>query len=136
MKEIVSRSERKLTDASWIFADVLGLRTSLQPQELARKKGCAESAVGYIRRNFLVPELTITDYDAANAQLQQQLQEDRKSLHYQEQIPIQELWKDDAAVLLPLPEVPYAPVRSLQRTVNKYGEIKIGKEIYISRRRT
>ncbi len=130
VKEIVSRSERKLTDAFLDFRRRFGFAYLFAAPGAGEEKGCAESAVGYIRRNFLVPELTITDYDAANAQLQQQLQEDRKSLHYQEQIPIQELWKDDAAVLLPLPEVPYAPVRSLQRTVNKYGEIKIGKEIY------
>ena len=130
VKEIVSRSERKLTDAFLDFCRRFGFAYLFAAPGAGEEKGTVENAVGYIRRNFLVPELTITDYDAANAQLQQQLQEDRKSLHYKEQIPIQELWKDDAAVLLPLPEVPYAPVRSLQRTVNKYGEIKIGKEIY------
>lgn len=130
VKQIVSRSERTLTTMFLDFHRRFGFTYLFAAPGAGNEKGCVENAVGYVRRNFLIPMLAITDFEASNATLQDQLQRDRQSLHYSKEVPIDELWEYDKAVLLPLPEMRYEPVTSLQRTVNKYGEITIGKERY------
>ncbi len=130
VKKIVSRSERTFTTMFLDFHRRFGFSYLFAAPGAGNEKGCVENAVGYVRRNFLIPPLPIHDFGSANTTLQEQLQRDRQLLHYSKQMPIHKLWQDDKAVLLPLPEIGYEPVTSRQLTVNKYGEIVIGKEMY------
>lgn len=130
VKRIVSRTERSFTDMFLDFQRRFGFEYIFAAPGAANEKGCVENAVGYIRRNFLVPPLMVSDFGETNTTLQEQLRIDRESLHYSKQVPIVELWKDDKACLLPLGNTSYEPVSSRQLRVNKYGEITLDTERY------
>jgi hypothetical protein len=51
-------------------------------------------------------------------------------IHYAKGTLISELWEDDLAQLLPLPNTPLEIVQLNTRVVNKYGEIKVDKYLY------
>ncbi|MDO9529949.1 MAG: hypothetical protein Q7J27_12455 [Syntrophales bacterium] len=59
-----------------------------------------------------------------------ELREDRKQMHYEKKQPIELLWKEDEAMLLALPATPFEAIRPATDTVNKYGEISVGDEVY------
>lgn len=92
------------------------------------EKGSVENKVGYIRYNFFdrIPEFV--SYLQFEQWLNKQLTEDSHRNHYQEHILISELWEDDQAHMLSLPETPYPIFRYTQCKTNKYGEIRLDNE--------
>ena len=94
------------------------------------EKGSVENKVGYTRRNMLVPVPTITDFDAFNENLLRLCDEDHEREHYQQGVPLKELWEEDQRVLLPLPEYEYDVFRYDSLSVNKDGFIKVDTAKY------
>ena len=56
--------------------------------------------------------------------------EDRDREHYSKGILISDLWEEDVARLLLLPESPLEITQIHSQVVNKYGEIKINDQLY------
>jgi len=94
------------------------------------EKGHVENKVGYTRRNYLSPMPVINDLAELNEQQAEQSTEDRQRTHYSKDTLISELFHEDRRALLPLPAEPFIVARSEMATTNKYGEIKLGNEIY------
>lgn len=69
------------------------------------EKGSVENAVGWIRRNFFSPLRRFDgDYAAINEQLASFCEQEAEKPHYRRETPIKELFKEDKAAMLPLPQ--------------------------------
>ena len=130
VRKLVSHGERDLTDTFLEFQRRFGFACKFAAPGKGNEKGSVENAVQYVRNNHLKPLLVLDDIDAANDRLRERLLEDLDQLHYEKQVPVATLWEGDRKTLLPLPSNGYIPMTTMNRTVNKYGEIRIDKEMY------
>ena len=94
------------------------------------EKGHVENKVGYTRRNHLSPLPVISDLEELNKRQTEQAAAERQRLHYSKGQLIRDLFLEDKQALLPLPAEPFIVARSEMATTNKYGEFKLGEEIY------
>ncbi len=92
------------------------------------EKGSVENKVGYIRYNFFSSTPVMADFKSFNQNLAKQLVDDRERLHYEKQKKIADLWKEEEANLLPLPEIDYPVFKEIQLKSNKYNEVKFDNE--------
>src|SRR5699024_3338681 len=69
------------------------------------------NAVGFSRRNLMVPEPEFASLAELNAMLLTRCDELAHQDHYRHQVPIQDLVVQDLAACLPLPGVGFDPVR-------------------------
>lgn len=94
------------------------------------EKGHVENKVGYTRRNWLVPYPKASTYEELTAELYRRAVEDMQRPHYEKGVTIADLWEEDKRALLPLPTVPFEPVRFETAHVNKYGQVQCRGEVY------
>jgi len=94
------------------------------------EKGHVENKVGYTRRNWLIPYPTVSSYEELTAELYRLALEDMQRPHYEKKVTIAELWEEDKKALLPLPTIPFEPVRFETARVNKYGQVQFHGEVY------
>jgi len=94
------------------------------------EKGHVENKVGYTRRNWLVPYPMVSSYEELTAELYRRALEDMQRPHYEKGVTIAELWEEDKKALLPLPTIPFEPVRFETARVNKYGQVQCRGEVY------
>src|SRR5690606_34665777 len=94
------------------------------------EEGSVENMVGYVRRNFLSPIVCIDDFATFNAELNEQPIQDMQRPHYEKNRLIAELWEGDRERLLMLPNSPFEAVQLETALANKYGEIKVGGDVY------
>ncbi len=71
------------------------------------EKGGVESAVGYARRNFLVPPPEVASFDALNLHLLQSCLRDDQRKVARTQPTIGENWEEERPLLIPLPPFAY-----------------------------
>jgi transposase len=71
------------------------------------EKGLVEAAVGYTRRNFMVPLPEADTWEALNAQLLARCEREKDRRRAGEQQTIGERWTEERAFLLPLPAKPF-----------------------------
>jgi hypothetical protein len=69
------------------------------------------------------------DFEDLTHQLAEKLEIDRKRLHYEKQVMIQDLWEQEKKYLLQLPETDYPIFKEELVKVNKYNEIKINNTL-------
>ena len=94
------------------------------------EKGQIEHAVGYTRRNFMVPLLEAKSFDDLNEQLLQACLKDQQRTVTDQPAPIFEALRDEHPHLRCLPERDYQCCVSRQATVNAYGQIKFETNRY------
>ncbi|NMB00156.1 MAG: IS21 family transposase [Firmicutes bacterium] len=128
--EIKSGTDRVLTEMFKSFQWHYRFRSEFCNPGKGNEKGAVENKVGYVRRNALTPMPVIEELEALNQELAEKMRKDRDRIHYRKGVLISELWEEDIAGLLPLPEVPFEVFRTHTKVVNKYGEIKIEGHIY------
>jgi transposase len=119
--------EAKLTNEFMQFQNHYGFEVQVCNPRSGHEKGNVENKVGYIRYNFFTKAPIMKDFEDLSLQLRQQLQDDRKRLHYEKQVLIQELWEQESKYLFALPETDYPVFKEDLAKVNKYNEIKIDK---------
>lgn len=117
-----------LTDGFLRFATHYGFETQVCNPRSGNEKGSVENKVGYIRYNFFSSTPVMADFKSFNQNLAKQLVDDRERLHYEKQKKIADLWKEEEANLLPLPEVDYPVFKEIQLKSNKYNEVKFDNE--------
>lgn len=128
--QVLKDGERALTDGFTRFMLHYRFQAEFCNPASGNEKGNVENKVGYTRRNAFVPIPTVASLDAFNEQLWMWCEKDAERLHYKRKVPIRELWKEDKAALLPLPEYPYPVFRYEALTVNKYGYVTIDTNKY------
>lgn len=96
------------------------------------EKGSVENAVGFIRRNLLVPVPNVVDIDAFNQDLLQRCDELGDREHYRKGRQIRDLLATDRSEGLSLPRAQFTPARLETRIADKEGRVKIGGTLYLA----
>jgi transposase len=95
------------------------------------EKGNVEKKVGYTRNNLFTTAPLMEDFPQLANWLQEEMKSDRNRPHYEKEVLIEELWKEDEKQLkaLPISDLPIFSINSLK--VNKYGEIEVDGERFV-----
>lgn len=94
------------------------------------EKGGVESDVGYVRRNFLVPIPEVESFEELNRHLWEACLVDTKRKVRGKKPDVRELWIEEKAVLLPLPEQAYDPCVRRLATPNPYSQVVLDTNRY------
>ncbi len=128
--QVLKNGERVLTDGFTRFMLHYRFQADFCNPAAGNEKGNVENKVGYTRRNAFVPIPTITSFDAFNEHLLEWCEKDAQRPHYKHKVTIRELWEEDRAALLALPEYPYPVFRYEAVVVNKCGFAAIDTNKY------
>jgi len=94
------------------------------------EKGGVEGAVGYTRRNYLVPPPAVADFAELNTYLLHACEgDDRRQVARQEQT-IGETWASERPQLLPLPAHDFACCVSRMGVLNSYSQVEFETNRY------
>lgn len=95
------------------------------------EKGNVEKKVGYTRNNLFTTAPLMENFPQLANWLQEEMKSDRNRPHYEKEVLIEELWKEDEKQLkaLPISDLPIFSIDSLK--VNKYGEIEVDGERFV-----
>jgi hypothetical protein len=89
----------------------------------AHEKGGVENDVGYAQRNFLSPILQVNSFEELNFLLHKAcLQNVRRHLRGKE-APVEELWEEEKALLIPLPTSDFAACSTHLVKPNPYSQV-------------
>src|SRR5680860_764922 len=94
------------------------------------EKGNVENAVGFLRRNLMVPEPEAATLQGLNDMLLARCMALAEATHYRKGLPVSELFAQDVAASLALPGVGFDPVRYESRTADKKGNVLIDGNTY------
>jgi len=94
------------------------------------EKGSVENAVGFLRRNLMVPEPEASSLQALNEVLMARCEALATTTHYRKGLPLRELFAQDIAASLALPGVGFDPVRYESRKADKTGNLLIDGNTY------
>lgn len=94
------------------------------------EKGSVENAVGFLRRNLMVPVPEAADLGELNARLLAGCDALLDGPHYREGVPIRELLAEDLAALLPLPGARFDCVRWERRRADREGRVEVDGTLY------
>lgn len=94
------------------------------------EKGNVENAVGFLRRNIMVPVPAATSTEQLNTMLVERAASFAAKPHWKKQLTSQELFVQDQSALLPLPGVRFDPVQYEIRKAHKYGHVQIAQNTY------
>ena len=94
------------------------------------EKGNVENAVGFLRRNLMVPEPRAASLDEFNRLLLARCDELGSKDHWRKTVPIAELFARDQATLLALPGIGFDAVRFEARRADKTGNIVVDGNTY------
>ncbi|WEG13407.1 IS21 family transposase [Pullulanibacillus sp. KACC 23026] len=122
-------AEAQLTDAFIQFKNYYGFDVQVCNPRSGNEKGNVENKVGYVRYNFFSVSPVMNNFEELTETLRVQLSNDRKRLHYEKEIMIEELWKQESNYLLALPQKNYPVFKEHEITVNKYNEAQIDKAL-------
>ena len=121
--QILEGTERVITDGFYRFMLHHRFEADFCTPGKGNEKGNVENKVGYTRRNMLVPVPVITGFDDFNEELLRRCDEDHEREHYERGALIRELWDEEKAHLLTLPEYEYEAFRYESLSVSKSGFI-------------
>ena len=94
------------------------------------EKGSVENAVGFLRRNFMVPEPEAATLAGLNEVLMARCDALAASVHYRKGLALDELFVHDVAASLALPGVGFDPVRYESRKADKTGNLLVDGNTY------
>lgn len=94
------------------------------------EKGSVENAVGFLRRNFMVPEPEATTLQGLNEVLMDRCDALASTVHYRKGLPLGELFVQDVAASLELPGVGFEAVRYESRRADRVGNLLVDGNTY------
>lgn len=94
------------------------------------EKGNVENAVGFLRRNFMVPEPEAATLEGLNKVLMDRCDTLATTVHYRKGLPLGELFAQDVAASLELPGIGFDAVRYESRKADKTGNVLIEGNTY------
>ena len=128
--KILPQKQRKLTDIFSRFILHHSFKAEFCNPGKGNEKGSVENKVGYKRRNFFVPMPTVYDLGEFNRDLLKRCDEDMNRLHYRKQKLISELFKEDVAAMLPLPNERFRVSRLVKAKTDKYSFVDFDNNTY------
>lgn len=96
------------------------------------EKGNVENAVGFLRRNLMVPEPEARSIEGLNQILLARCAALAEEDHYRKGVPIRQLFEEDVAACLELPGVGFDPVRYESRRADKTGAVLVESNSYLA----
>lgn len=96
------------------------------------EKGNVENAVGFLRRNIMVPEPEAQSIQGLNQMLLARCAALAEADHYRKGMPVVELFAEDVAAGLHLPGIGFDPVRYESRRADKTGSVLIESNTYLA----
>ncbi|OZG58148.1 integrase [Bifidobacterium lemurum] len=94
------------------------------------EKGSVENAVGFLRRNLMVPPMAAETHEQLTRLMLAKCDELGEQVHYRALEPIDVLFADDLKALRPLPSCRFDAVRWETRKADKYGCVEIDSNRY------
>lgn len=96
------------------------------------EKGNVENAVGFLRRNLMVPIPEVDSLDQLNTQLMSGCVQMGAATHWRKGVPINELFIADVAAGIALPGPAFDPVRYETRRADNTGTITVDNNTYLA----
>lgn len=94
------------------------------------EKGGVEGLVGFARRNFMVPIPEADSLEILNKRILQDCLTHGKHCTAGQQQTINELFEQEKASLVEIPQIPFSNIQSYNRKVDKYATVIIDKNRY------
>lgn len=94
------------------------------------EKGSVENAVGFLRRNFMVPEPEAATLEGLNKRFMAKCDALASTVHYRKGLPLGELFAQDVAASLELPGVGFEAVRYESRRADRVGNLLVDGNTY------
>ncbi|PST46876.1 IS21 family transposase [Bifidobacterium callitrichos] len=98
------------------------------------EKGSVENAVGFLRRNIMVPPMRAESYEQLSRLMLERCDELAASSYCPRlmDVPVAQVFAEDRAALAPLPSMGFDPVRWESRRADKRGRIDIDSRSYLA----
>ena len=98
------------------------------------EKGSVENAVGFLRRNLMVPPMRAESYGQLSRLLLERCDGLARDSYCPRSldVPVAEVFDEERAALMPLPSTAFDPVRWESRTADKYGLVDIDSNRYLA----
>lgn len=128
------RVGKMITESKLFAAFKAHYRTSARycNPDSGHEKGNVENAVGYTRRNLMVPEPAAASLSELNTVLLAQCDELGGDEHWRKHRPISELFAEDVAACLHLPGIGFEAVRHESRRADKTGAVLVESNSYLA----
>lgn len=128
--KVLPHGERQLTAEFQNFVLHYGFNCEFCNPNSGNEKGHVEAMVKYVRNNFLLPGLHVADLEEINESLWEVAEKDRDRPHYEKRTLISELFVEDQKASLALPNKAFQCVRYETLKADKYGYVKVEKNLY------
>lgn len=115
-----------------MFCDHYRLETRFCNPYSGNEKGSVENAVGFLRRNLMVPKPNAESHRQLTRHLLSRCDTIADADHYRSGRPIRELFDEDRGELQPLPRARFDAVEWVERKADKEGNIQIGSVRYLA----
>jgi transposase len=126
----VAGRERKLTDGFLKLQSHCLFKAHFCNVARGNEKGVVEGAVGFARRNFLVPVPEVQSLDELNAQLLEKCREDLQRTLRGQRGSKAELLREDQAAFRALPAAPFEGCRKVSTAANSLALVRFDKNDY------
>jgi len=130
VKEVLQGEKRTLNPLFAEFCWHYRFKSTFCTPGRGNEKGGVENKVGTLRRNCDSPPQRVERLSQLDERAEKERARRKGQAHYKKQRLVSELFEDDRAALLALPENPYTVSSADTAVVNKTGEVKIRKELY------
>lgn len=130
VKKVLPQGKRILTEIFQNFILHYGFACEFCNPRHGNEKGNVENRVGYVRNNFLLPELTIQSLAEVNQQTWKWAENDRNRKHYVKHESIAKLYLTDRDHFLQLPEKEFECAEIRQAHADKYGYVTLDHKYY------
>lgn len=115
-----------------MFCDHYRLETRFCNPYSGNEKGSVENAVGFLRRNLMVPKPNAESHRQLTRHLLSRCDAIADVDHYRSGRPVRELFDEDRGEMQPLPRARFDAVEWVERKADKEGNIQIGSVRYLA----
>ena len=117
-----------------LFVEHYRLETRFCNPNSGNEKGSVENAVGFLRRNLMVPPMRAESYGQLSRLLLERCDGLARDSYCPRlpDVPVAEVFDEERAALMPLPSTAFDPVRWESRTADKYGLVDIDSNRYLA----
>lgn len=130
VQKVLKGRKRIEQDAFTAFRSHYLFQSHFATPATPNEQGRVESLVGYMRRNYFVPEPRVTSFEELNQMLMRRLQEDDRRSSPGRSVTIGEAWDEEKASLLPLPPFSYQCCVSRPVKANHYSLVSFDNNRY------
>ncbi len=109
-----------------------GMRTKYCNPHSGHEKGSVENAVGFLRRNMMVPLPVASTVSELNAHLLARCDALLAEPHYRTGRPVCDMFAEDQSAMLPLPATRFDAVRWVPRTADRDGRVEVDGVLYLA----